>query len=87
MRLKALRTDPTYKEWKQVINLDDLEWYRSTDPTYKEWKPRQAPQLSVLWLLHGSYLQGMETLLKFMAQVERLRRTDPTYKEWKLALL
>ena len=58
----ASSTDPTYKEWKphrkRAVNGKGVV---GTDPTYKEWK-------QTIWLfdqndelMHGSYLQGMET--------------------------
>ena len=54
-----------------------------TDPTYKEWKPRLAMRCLVMSMLHGSYLQGMETR-KPIRHRRPNRCTDPTYKEWKL---
>ena len=38
-------------------------------------------------VLHGSYLQGMETIISVVAIVSLTIRTDPTYKEWKLHAL
>ena len=60
--IPPIRTDPTYKEWKQSY----VDWIRdlrtaSTDPTYKEWKQSPMGFNHKTFLPHGSYLQGMET--------------------------
>ena len=36
--LHSHRSDPTYKEWKQLLGVPfDVERYIGSDPTYKEW--------------------------------------------------
>ncbi len=54
-----------------------------TDPTYKEWKPLISMYMSGRNLMHGSYLQGMETEIVRNERVFLYYGTDPTYKEWK----
>ena len=36
----------------------------NTDPTYKEWKQIRLTEMYDMKNGHGSYLQGMETLVK-----------------------
>ena len=58
-------TDPTYKEWKPIIYIvvKFLLDHFDTDPTYKEWKQNRPPTPAIPAAIHGSYLQGMETLI------------------------
>ena len=37
--------------------------FRRTDPTYKEWKQFSPSEAKPYCLMHGSYLQGMETII------------------------
>ena len=61
--VSVIRTDPTYKEWKPSYYHTRHGNMPRTDPTYKEWKPGSSCDRAQFPIAHGSYLQGMETLL------------------------
>ena len=47
-----------------MVRLFLREVYKlGTDPTYKEWKPNFVLLDDKFFIEHGSYLQGMETIL------------------------
>ena len=76
------RTDPTYKEWKRARRYVATSCCSGTDPTYKEWKHDKEADDYRWQVMHGSYLQGMETIQP-RNKLYVKTCTDPTYKEWK----
>ena len=82
--LTGVRTDPTYKEWKQTVGPGELVLTAGTDPTYKEWKRVDVwQQKKGLWRTDPTYKEWKPCEVVPHNDKSPIR-TDPTYKEWKL---
>ena len=60
--LKKIHTDPTYKEWKQFVYLDDRETKLTRILPTRNGNSGELGAEKRRLQRHGSYLQGMETI-------------------------